>query len=108
MTLLPVIENCENCGACCLRTPIPPYQPGEEGRFEIPAERWQQITDRISADQQFDLQPCVWFNRDSRQCECYDIRPQACRDFEIGSDLCRLSRWDERIPDRPIERPHES
>jgi Fe-S-cluster containining protein len=53
------------------------------------------VQERIAADQQFELLPCVWLDQRSNRCLHYDYRPQACRDFQINSDLCRLSRWDE-------------
>lgn len=94
---LPVIESCDHCAACCLRTPIPPFQPGEEAQRDVPEELLRPIYERIAADQHFDLFPCVWLNPETRRCKHYDLRPQACRDFEINSDLCRLSRWDEGL-----------
>ena len=95
---LPVIENCDNCGACCRRTPVPPFQPGEESVWQVTSEQWQPVLDRIAADQQFDDIPCVWFDEDETRCLHYNQRPQACRDFEIGSTLCRLSRYDAGLP----------
>jgi Fe-S-cluster containining protein len=80
-----------------MRTPIPPFQPGEEVARGVPDELLIAVEQRIAADQQFDLLPCVWLNTATRRCSHYDFRPQACRDFEINSDLCRLSRWDEGI-----------
>ena len=97
MTGLPILESCDNCAACCLRTPIPPFQPGEEVVLNVPDEWLVPVHERIGADQQFDLVPCVWLNTDTLLCRHYDLRPQACRDFQINSDLCRLSRWDEGV-----------
>jgi Fe-S-cluster containining protein len=93
---LPVIESCDGCSACCRRTPIPPFQPGEEVARDIPLEWLTPVQARIAADQQFDLLPCVWLDQLTHRCVHYDARPQACRDFQINSDLCRLSRWDEQ------------
>lgn len=76
---------------------MPPFQPGEEAVRAVPGDLLQLIQARIDADQQFELLPCVWYDLQTRKCQYYDYRPQACRDFEIGSDLCRLSRWDEHI-----------
>ncbi len=95
--MLPVIESCEACAACCRRTPIPPFEPGEEFALDVPVEYLEAIRDRISADQQFDLLPCVWLDPASLRCRHYEFRPLACRKFEIGSELCRLSRWDEGV-----------
>ncbi len=93
---LPVIESCDGCSACCRRTPIPPFQPGEEVARDIPPEWLIPVQTRIAADQQFDLLPCVWLDQRAQRCVHYDSRPQACRDFQINSDLCHLSRWDEQ------------
>ena len=50
--------------------------------------------DRIAADQHFELLSCVWFDDSSRSCLHYELRPTACRKFEVSSDPCRMSRWD--------------
>ena len=80
-----------------MRTPIPPFQPGEEAALGVPEELLLPVRQRVAADQQFDLLPCVWLDPETRLCRYYDLRPQACRDFQINSDLCRLSRWDEGL-----------
>jgi Fe-S-cluster containining protein len=78
-------------------TPVPPFEPGEEAVLGVPDQLLTAVTERIAADQQFEPLPCVWFNTQTRQCLHYQYRPSACRKFEIGSDLCRLSRWDMQI-----------
>lgn len=95
MTQLPVLESCAGCCACCRRTPIPPFEPGEDVAKDVPAEFLSVVRLRIEAGQEFELLPCVWLNAETGLCNHYDYRPDACRRFEIGSDLCRLSRWDE-------------
>ena len=80
-----------------MRTPIPPFQPGEEAALGVPEELLLPVRQRVAADQHFDLLPCVWLNPETRLCRHYELRPQACRDFQISSDLCRLSRWDEGL-----------
>lgn len=94
MSSLPVIESCDNCGACCIRTPVPPFQPGEEAEKDVPQQLMQLAWDRIAADEHFDLLPCVWFDQELKVCRHYDFRPDACRAFEVSSDACRMSRWD--------------
>ncbi|MFY9254758.1 MAG: YkgJ family cysteine cluster protein [Fuerstiella sp.] len=91
---LPIIESCDGCGACCMRTPVPPFQPGEEYEKDVPAHLLQLIADRIAADQHFDLVSCVWFDDQQRRCQHYELRPEACRSFQVASDACRMSRWD--------------
>jgi Fe-S-cluster containining protein len=99
---LPLIESCDDCAACCRRTPIPPFQPGEESHWNVPDSLMQPIWERIHLDQHFDLLPCVWLDMGTLKCRHYDLRPQACRDFERSSDLCRLCRDDEGILLREI------
>jgi Fe-S-cluster containining protein len=96
-SLIPLIESCNNCAACCRRTPIPPFQPGEEARWNVPDWMLESVHDRIRRDEQFELLPCVWLDPHTLRCRHYEFRPQACRDFEIGSLLCRLSRDDEGV-----------
>lgn len=94
MKPLPIIENCDGCGACCRLTPVPPFIPGEEVERDVPREFLQPILDRVAADQHFDRLSCVWYSQEMEQCVHYDLRPEACRKFEISSDLCRGARWD--------------
>ena len=96
-SLIPLIESCNNCAACCRRTPIPPFQPGEEARWNVPDWMLESVHDRIRRDEQFELLACVWLDPQTLRCRHYEFRPQACRDFEIGSLLCRLSRDDEGV-----------
>lgn len=77
-----------------MRTPVPPFEPGEEAAKNVPDHLLLPIRQRISADKQFDLLSCVWFCEESLTCQHYELRPEACRRFEIGSDACRASRWD--------------
>ena len=77
-----------------MRTPVPPFVPGEEVARDVPDDLLQLARDRVAADEHFDLLPCVWFDEVTRQCRHYDLRPEACRVFEINSDACRMSRWD--------------
>jgi Fe-S-cluster containining protein len=36
--------------------------------------------------------PCVWFDPATARCRHYDLRPDACRAFEINSGPCHASR----------------
>ena len=80
-----------------MRTPIPPFEPGEEVAKSVPAEWMKPAQQRIEAGEEFDVAACVWLCTQTKRCLHYDFRPEACRKFEIGSDLCRLSRWDEGV-----------
>lgn len=81
-----------------MHTPVPPFLPGEEARYDLSKEQLQTIADRIAAEQQFDRLPCVWFDPAARRCLHYEQRPEACRNFEVGSELCRISRCDIGLP----------
>ena len=35
---------------------------------------------------------CAWLDIESRKCRFHEFRPGICRDFEMGSDGCRLLR----------------
>ncbi|WP_437224462.1 YkgJ family cysteine cluster protein [Planctomicrobium sp. SH661] len=90
---LPMLESCEGCGACCRTISAPPFridhtvnEPRERG---VPQDlideflptwevRFQVITDR----------PCLWFDEETLRCRHYDIRPSACREFELNSPSC--------------------
>lgn len=94
---LPQIVSCDRCAACCKRTPVPPFQPGEEAVWNVPAWMLEPVHERIRRDEHFELLPCVWLDEATLRCRHYEFRPQACRDFEPGSPLCQLSRDDEGI-----------
>jgi len=89
-----ILDNCDDCGACCQSTPVPPFEPGEEAAYDVPPEALELIRERIRRDEHLDRLACVWFDSQSLRCRHYEIRPTACRKFEINSDLCRLARWD--------------
>lgn len=77
-----------------MRTPVPPFEPGEEVAKSVPQELLQLAAERVAADEHFDLVSCVWFDEEKKACRHYDFRPDACRAFEVSSDACRMSRWD--------------
>jgi Fe-S-cluster containining protein len=92
-----ILETCDGCGSCCRRTPIPPFEPGEEAALGVPESLLEPVRARIAAEQHFDFIPCVWFDESTQKCLHYELRPAACRNFAIGGDLCRLSRWDDGL-----------
>jgi uncharacterized protein len=97
-TSLIIVDSCTDCGACCMLTPVPPFEPGEEEAYDLSSDQRLLIAERVDSDEHFEKLPCVWFDPELRQCRYYDQRPDACRRFEIGSTLCRLSRCDIGLP----------
>ena len=102
--LLPVIESCDGCGACCLVVTSPPFrrvfdEGGEEAwerlRWDRPDLRAAVLAAdrarRANGDPSFGT-PCLWYDAESRRCRHHDLRPSACRAFEIGAGDCRDAR----------------
>ncbi len=96
MSELPVLDSCDDCGACCRHMIAPPFvitperdEPAEKGvpphLIEAFLPRWHT---RLLAPEQ----PCCWFDSASLRCLHYELRPDACRDFSINSPSCRASR----------------
>jgi Fe-S-cluster containining protein len=99
MKQLPVIESCDGCGACCMQQGHPPYT--DEERQYVPYELLSPIDEYVASFEGEDDtgRPCIWLDLATRSCLHYDHRPQVCRDFERGSDECRVVRWRYRIQD---------
>ena len=102
--MLPVIESCEGCGACCRVVTAPPFVrdfdgDGEEAWERLRRERPDLLAALLAeararrADHAPDYgTPCTWYDADTRRCRHYDHRPRACRAFEVGSVDCRDAR----------------
>ncbi len=101
---LPVIDSCDDCGACCRVVTLPPFVRHLDGTGEEAWERlgWDRpelktgILDRIralraSGEASFGS-PCTWYDSDSRRCRHHDYRPAACRAFAVGGLDCRDAR----------------
>lgn len=112
---LPVIQNCDGCGACCMQQGSPPgylmvmnWNPawgdmsGVEDmkadieRFKkLPAEALRILKDYEKAvlkNATAEDMPCVWLDLNTKRCRFHEHRPQICRDFEIGCKGCRSWR----------------
>ncbi len=96
---LPVINDCRNCGVCCLHMGYPAFMEPVESSHDaqywraLPDHLKQELLDYIAACEappagQLDG-PCIWLDPDTRLCKHHEYRPRVCRDFEIGSKECR-------------------
>ncbi|MBL8892593.1 MAG: YkgJ family cysteine cluster protein [Planctomycetaceae bacterium] len=85
-------SSCNSCGACCRLTPVPPFAPGECQQRNVPDEWLVCVTATMARDQQFELEPCVWYDPAADACQHYEYRPTACRSFEVGSVECASAR----------------
>jgi Fe-S-cluster containining protein len=85
---LPVIDNCGQCGACCMSVGVPPFTNEEYDNLdgEVQTEiALYKILGRTKG------MVCAWLT-DTRECDAYAIRPIACRQFERGGVSCRVLR----------------
>ena len=108
---LPVLENCDGCGACCLEQGAPPdyvalrLHPefAEDSTFaddvarlaELPAEAATLLAEYLretAADRLATSGACVWFDHSTKACRFYDWRPSTCRVFELNSGGCHIYR----------------
>jgi Fe-S-cluster containining protein len=103
-TPLPVINSCDNCGACCTgqaALPIHLVSKNKDTRLDpvspLPPElasELQAIIDGYMANNSWpdDGSPCIWYDADTRRCKHYTHRPILCRDaVKVGDESCR--RW---------------
>ena len=103
-TSLPILDSCDDCGACCRVVSSPPFrrvfdEAGEEAWERL---RWDrpdllaellaiERTRKRSGDPSFGS-PCHWFDPESKRCRHHDLRPRACREFEVGGVDCHDAR----------------
>jgi len=93
---LPLLENCDHCGACCLNVVAPPFfingernEAIEKGVDPTEAARIEQV---LFSTPTTEKSPCLWYDPETRGCRHYEQRPDDCRAFEINSYQCRHSR----------------
>jgi uncharacterized protein len=101
---LPVIQSCDECGACCQVVSSPPFhrvfnEEGEDAWERLRYERPDLLAELLADDHArranggpFYGTPCLWYNAETRRCRHYDDRPRACRAFELGDVDCRDAR----------------
>lgn len=80
------IVDCDDCGACCMSKCVPPFVGTEI--LNLPDELKEEAMQKINLKKG----PCYWFDPESKKCKHYEYRPQACKDFEIGSTNCESVR----------------
>lgn len=110
--MLPVIQSCDGCGACCLEQESPPgylgmafngldaaYDDEDRDRYEnMPADARKKIEDYAAFMESNGWEHpnnsiCIWFDEETRKCSHYEWRPSICRDeLEINDEGCRTWR----------------
>ena len=91
---LPIIDNCDDCGACCQHVGHPMWFRDEQEWIDLPAEmKGEHIRYLASIAGSDDYgEPCYWLDEATKKCKHHDLRPAVCKDFEIGGDDCRRIR----------------
>lgn len=84
MSILPaIVPACAGCGVCCHL--LVELLPGDD---HVPEEYVVEHSGVRCMDQHGDG-ACVALDPETRLCTIYDQRPQTCRTFERGGELCR-------------------
>jgi len=88
---LPVIDNCEDCGLCCMHTNLPPFSYRDD---DAPPAALQAEIDAYRLSPRFanTYYTCLWLDRVTGSCLHYEHRPKHCRAFERGGHECRQYR----------------
>lgn len=112
-TQLPLVTNCDDCGACCTHIGTPPAffsayaSPKHDGVFLTDQDDWQywqampeslrqEMRDFYASQDHLDVTecrsesglPCLWYDAATRRCRHYEYRPQVCREYEVGEESC--------------------
>lgn len=86
------VQDCAECGACCEYMCHPPFMRDDVGLkpeqawVGLPQDLRNQVLLHHANHPDYDG-PCMWL-ADNGTCRHYEHRPQACRDFKVGSKDC--------------------
>ncbi len=100
--------DCLQCGACCngpevILEPQDIHRFDEAGQSKLHRRPWARRKNGKVVLVLNDQERCRHHRRDHR-CRIYDFRPNACREFPVGSEGCLsargevLSKWDGHDP----------
>ena len=90
------VSTCAGCGVCCREQPLPPFLDDID---LIPIELQKEVIElqRREAELWQLARPCTWFNEETKQCIHHEHRPNICREYEVGAELCLEIREKYRI-----------
>lgn len=105
--LAAIPDSCEGCGACCREQESPPmylYALTQPSHFREKCEDFhrahnlpQELKDELleygeglsSGEPHPNAGACIWFDRRTRKCKHYDLRPSICREtVQVGDESC--------------------
>ena len=86
-TQAPAVVSCEGCGVCCREQPFPPFLDDID---LLPRDLQQEMLElQKREDELWRLgRPCTWFDESTGKCRHHEHRPNICRNYDIGSELC--------------------
>ena len=88
------VENCDNCGVCCLGQNLLPFSGNLVDARKLPEDLMIELL-RIAKGPLFgdDGCACVWLDRATGRCRHYEHRPSVCREgMQPGDENCLLLR----------------
>jgi Fe-S-cluster containining protein len=98
---LPVVTNCNDCGACRReQAALPVSLVGEHVRMKsvtpLPEDLKAELLAAVERFQRdgwpADGTPCIWYDPETKRCRHYEHRPTLCRDaIQPGDRTCL--RW---------------
>lgn len=97
------VTSCQGCGGvCCREVPVPPYL--DDIDF-IPVELQREVMEAQKHEAEWLAQgrPCIWWEPATGMCRHHDIRPNVCREYVIGEDLCLETREKWKVASRSLE-----
>jgi Fe-S-cluster containining protein len=83
------VTSCEGCGVCCREQNIPPYL--DEIDF-IPRELEKEVLEARKIEAELAGKPCIWWEKTTGKCRHHEHRPNICREYEVGGELCLETR----------------
>lgn len=87
--------DCQKCGACCCHNPAVFLFP-EEAKFFLGDPELSKLVykDKELYWLKIEDGQCIALDGEigGVSCSIYDVRPQLCRDFEVGCRECRIVR----------------
>jgi Fe-S-cluster containining protein len=90
------VTSCEGCGVCCREQPFPPFLDDID---LIPLELQKEVIElqKREAELWQLAQPCTWLDPKTNKCIHHEYRPNICREYEVGGELCLEIRVKYRI-----------
>ena len=83
------VATCDECGVCCREQNIPPFL--DEIDF-IPRDLEREVLEARKIEAELAGKPCIWWEASTGKCRHHEHRPNICREYEIGGELCLETR----------------